>query len=143
MNSAALEQDDISGYYDKALQILFVTYRGILTPASTAVVYSWLNGLIEAHGIREARGSVFDFRMVTNFAVGNLSATQTHSYRLNNEIDLSNHPVALLVHNIYQRAMVKAALNVTPQQERKRIVHTLEGALSFIEHWHEQLIQKS
>jgi hypothetical protein len=143
MSIAALEQDSVSGYYDEEQQIVHVTYRGILTPTITAGVYAWISSLSETFDIEHVRGSVYDFRAVTNFAIGNLAATQAHSYRLNEEIDLRNHPVALLVHNIYQRAMVKAALNLTPQQERKRLVHSMEGALSFIEHWHEQLIHKS
>jgi hypothetical protein len=139
MNIANLEQDNVTGYYDEEKRILFVTYRGTLTPAATAAVYTWIGCLLNVYGVAHARGSIYDFREVTNFMVGNLTAAQNQSYQLNEQFDLRAHPVALLVNNIYQRAMVKAALNVTPQQDRKRLVHSMEGALAFIEQWHEQL----
>ncbi len=133
-----LELDAVSGVYDTEHQILCVTYRGYVTADITNRVYTWMKRLIEAHGLSSVQGSIFDFREVTNFVVGNLSATQINSHQLNNQYDLGNHPVALLVSSIYQRAMVKATLNVTPQQERKRLVHSLEGAWAFIQDWHTQ-----
>jgi hypothetical protein len=138
MEPERLELEQVSGSYDEERQILNVTYRGAVTADVTRQVYAWIQRLITAYGLTTATGTVFDFREVTSFVVGNLTAIQYNSYQLNNLVDLHDHPVALLVSNIYQRAMVKAALNVTPQQQRKRIVHTLEGAWAFIEDWHTQ-----
>ena len=138
MKPERLELEQVSGGYDEEHQLLYVAYRGAVTAEVTTQVYAWARQLIADYGLGAARGTIFDFREVTNFVIGNLTATQYNSYQLNNLEDLQEHPVALLVNNIYQRAMVKAALNVTPQQERKRIVHTLEGAWAFIDDWHTQ-----
>lgn len=137
MEPQPLELEQVSGAYDPKNRILYVQYRGHITSEITTQVYAWISALISTYGLTQVRGSIFDFREVTNFVVGNLSTTQHQSYLLNSQVDLSDHPVALLVNNIYQRAMVKAALNVTPQQERKRIVHSMEGALAFIHDWHQ------
>jgi hypothetical protein len=141
MEPERLEIEQASGNYDGEHKLLCVTYRGYVTADVTTQVYAWIRRLIEAHGLKDVHGSVFDFREVTNFVVGNLTATQSNSYHLNNKYDLSNHPVALLVNTIYQRAMVKATLNVTPQQERKQLVYSLEGAFAFIAEWHAQSAQ--
>jgi hypothetical protein len=143
MASDSLDSEQVSSSYDEQRQILCVTFRGAVTPEITSQVYKWFRQWIETYGLREVRGTILDFRKVTNFVVGNLNATETNSQRLNQDYDLRNHPVALLVYDIYQQAMVKAALNMTPQQERKRIVHTPEGAWAFITEWHEQQLQEN
>jgi hypothetical protein len=51
---------------------------------------------------------------------------------------MRHHPVALVVGSLYQRMTVKTAMNVTPQQKRKRIVESLEDALEFINQWQHQ-----
>lgn len=138
MDVERLELEQVTGYFDEDKGIVFVVYRGLLSADISAKVYGWLGKLIQTHGIGLARGSVYDFRAVTDFALGNLTTTQTRSANLNSKVDMRHHPVALVVGSLYQRMTVKTAMNVTPQQKRKRIVESLEDALEFINQWQHQ-----
>jgi hypothetical protein len=141
MEFERLELEQVSGHYDEASGILFVTYRGSITSDTTAKVYAWISRLIEnGNGVNTTRGSIFDFRDVTEFALGNLTTAQNRSESLNTKVDISNHPVALLVDTLYQRMMVKTSMYVTPQQKRKHMVETMDAALNFINTWHQQPI---
>jgi hypothetical protein len=143
MRFERLELEHVSGHYDEVSGILFVAYRGSITSDTTAKVYAWIGRLIEqGDGVDTTRGSVFDFREVTDFALGNLTTTQTRSQSLNTKFDISHHPVALIVGSLYQRMMVKTAMYVTPQQKRKQMVESMDEALNFIETWHQQPISE-
>ncbi len=117
-----------------------MTYHGLVTADVSAKVYAWIGRLIAGSNqdTSHALGSVFDFRDVKDFVLGNLTTTQTRSNTLNHKVDISNHPVALIVGSLYQRMLIKTAMQVTPQQKRKRIVESMEEALSFIDEWHSQ-----
>jgi hypothetical protein len=138
MDIERLELEQVTGYFDEETKLLITTFRGLLTADTSAKVYAWLGRLIQTYGIGLARGSVYDFREVTDFALGNLTTTQARSSSLNSKANISNHPVALIVGGLYQRMTVKTAMNVTPQQKRKRIVESMEEARAFIEEWHRQ-----
>ncbi|MFN8371794.1 MAG: hypothetical protein U0694_02810 [Anaerolineae bacterium] len=141
MELERLELEQVSGHFDEDQGILFVTYRGLVTADTSAKVYAWIGRLVQqSSDIGVARGSVYDFRAVKDFVVGSITTTQTRSQTLNTKVDISNHPVALIVGNLYQRMTVKTTMNVTPQQRRKRIVESMDEALAFINEWHQQPI---
>jgi hypothetical protein len=133
MEYPRLEDDNVSAYYDTDKLVLFVVYGEVLTPEITAKVYEWVNNTSTPIEIQESRGSIYDFRTVKHFSLGNLPTVQQKSRDLNRKDDLSHHPVALLVDNFYQESMVKTAMQMTPGQERKRIVHSMEAAHTFID----------
>jgi bifunctional ADP-heptose synthase (sugar kinase/adenylyltransferase) len=143
MEKERLELEQVSGYFDDESGILFITYRGLVTGDVSAKVYAWLGRLIQqGHDPASARGSVYDFREVKDFVMGNLTTTHTRSQSLNTKVDITNHPVALIVGNMYQRMTIKTTMNITPQQRRKRIVESMEEALAFIEEWHRNAIHE-
>jgi hypothetical protein len=143
MEKERLELEQVSGYYDDASEILFITYHGLVSGDISSKVYAWLGRLIQqGNDPTAARGSVYDFRDVKDFVLGNLTTTHTRSQSLNTKVDITNHPVALIVGNMYQRVTIKTTMNITPQQKRKRIVESMEEALAFIEEWHRDHIHE-
>lgn len=132
-----LESEQVEARYDPETKLLFVAYRGVLTPAVSAQFYRWLGQLLE-HSPEEAsqaRGSIYDFRQVTRIENSNLTSAQRQSQQMNKKADLSHHPVALIAANLYQRELLRLTMQISPQQDRKRIVSS-EEALEFIEHFH-------
>ncbi|MBZ0285132.1 MAG: hypothetical protein K8L97_30645 [Anaerolineae bacterium] len=129
-----LDTPQVKGRFDPEDGILYVSYHGVLTPDVTRAVYGWMGELIAQAGgdISLARGSVYDFRDVTDFDAHNLTSVQRQSAQVQDQANLQNHPVALVVDTMKQEQFVKLFMKLTAQEDRKRIVHSVEGALQFI-----------
>ena len=129
-----IETEHFSAHYDSDQRILFVTYRGILTPQVTAQFYQWLGKMIQSHPhlVGEALGSIFDFRQVTKFDNRNLTSAQRQSQQVNAQVDLSHHRVAMIAANMLQEQILRLELKISPQQTRKRIFRSEEEAFAFI-----------
>jgi hypothetical protein len=133
-----LETEQVTGYYEADQHILFVTYRGVLTPDVTAQVYRWLGELIQngPDPLDRVRGSIYDFRQVTTFDNRNLTSAQRQSQHLNHKVDVSNIPVALIAGSLYQEEILRVTMKITAQpahDERRRIVKSDAEALAFID----------
>jgi hypothetical protein len=128
------DTEHFSAHYDTDQRILFVTYRGVLTPQVTIQFYQWLGKMIQNRPelVAEALGSIFDFRQVTEFDHRNLTSAQRQSQQVNTQVDLSHHPVAMIVGSMLQEQILRLELKISPQQTRKRIVRSEEAALTFI-----------
>ena len=129
-----MEAEQFTAWYDDDVNILYVVYKGVLTADVTAQVYRWLGDAIRRNPaeVSRARGSIYDFRQVTGFDSRNLTSAQRQSQQLNNQVDMSNHPVALLVQTPAQETIIHVELKISPQQDRKRLVRTEEEAYNFI-----------
>jgi hypothetical protein len=136
MEYAPLELPNVHAYVDVEQQIGYVIYRGKLTQEATAQVYKWMMDLFKKYGVQIVRGGIFDFREVTEFERNNLSAVQRRSRELNTAADFSATPIALVVSTLIQEQMVRVGQQVTPQQDRKRIVRSVEEGLAFINSLH-------
>jgi hypothetical protein len=134
MERERLETDKASGYYDDEQGILFVTYRDVISPDTTAQVYAWIGRLLatEPDAVMRARGSIYDFSEVMGIDSRNLTSAQRQSQQLNTKVDMSSHPVALVVTDPLQEQLLRVTMKISPQQERKRIVRTMEEAHAFI-----------
>jgi hypothetical protein len=132
--------ESINAYFDEDRKILCVTYRGVMSPAVTAEFYQWLGSIIRDNPAKvgTARGSVYDFRNVTEFANSNISSTQRQSQHVNQQVDLQDHPVAIIAKDALQTALLSATMKITGQQDRKRIVRSEQEALAFIDAFHRQ-----
>ncbi len=130
-----IETDPFTAWYDTEEGILHVNYRGVLTPEATVQFYRWLGGIIQRNPqeVGRAKGSIYDFRGVTGFDKSNLTSAQRQSKQLNMQVDMSGHPVALLVETALQERILIVELSISPQQDRKRIVRTEAEALAFID----------
>jgi hypothetical protein len=133
-----LEIPEVTAYYDEDQRIVFVVYTETLTPEISKAVYEWANRVATSEEVARSRGSIYDFRRVQKFNLGNLTVVQQKSTQLNRKEDFSNHAVALIVDTLYQESMVKTAMQISPGQARKRIVHSMEEALAFVESFHEK-----
>lgn len=129
-----LHTDATHGFFDEETRILRIKYRGMVTAQVTRDVYAWIGRLIVASGgnIHLALGSIYDFRDVAQFDSLTLSTTQRGSQTVNREAELRYHPVALVVSTPFQREYVRLTMKVSPQEDRKKIVETMEDAEVFI-----------
>lgn len=129
-----IDTDQFSGWYDDETRILHVVYKGVLTPDTTTHMYRWLGEVIQRRpaDVVRARGSIYDFRQVTGFDSRNLTSAQRQSQQFNTRIDMTNHPVALLVDTLLQEQILRVELKISPQQDRKRLVRSEAEAFDFI-----------
>lgn len=135
-----VDNEHFSVHYDFEERLVRVRYKGQLTPATSAHFYQWLMDAIQANPqlLTEARGSIYDFRDVTELANTNMSSSQRQSRQVNDQVDLHNHPVALIAKDSVQRALLTATMRISPQQDRKRVVGNEAEAIAYIEAFHKQ-----
>ena len=135
-----LDNENVHAIYDNETKLLLVTYKGILSPQVTNEFYTWVFGIMKENPtlIMEARGSIFDFRDVKDFVNSNLSTVRKQSQTVNQNVEARNHPVALLVKTTLQERMVAVTLKLTPQNDRKKIVFSMDEAKEYITAWHKK-----
>src|SRR5688572_33400787 len=94
-----LETETIDARYDAETKLLYVVYKGILSPEVTNQFYGWLIPIMQQnpHLVTEARGSIYDFRLVKDFKSSNITTARKQSQNASQSAELKNHPVALLV----------------------------------------------
>lgn len=130
MEIKTLEAETVSARYDAENALMFITYKGVLTPQITSQAYNWMTEIMQ--DIDSLDGAVFDFREVKQFDNSNLTSAQRQSQAFNSKFDVSRIPAALVVSNAYQERMMQLSLNLSPQQDRKKIVWNIEDAVQFI-----------
>lgn len=136
-----LEKEQVSAFYDTEAKLLRVTYRGVLSPQISTEFYAWLGTAMQTNPtlILEAKGSIFDFCQVTDFVNSNLSTVRKQSQNLSQSSDdVKNHPVALVVKTALQERMVSVTMKLTPQNDRKKVVYSIEDAQKYIIEWHKK-----
>lgn len=131
----------LSIHYDSDQRIVFATYKDTLTPEISSQFYAWV-AMPKDLQLKDFRGAIFDYRQVKRFHNYNIHTTKRASQTANLKFDMSHIGVALIVQTYYQEQMIRATLALTPQQERKRIVHSDAEALAFIEEWERIYAQK-
>ena len=129
--------ENATAFVDVENLIVFCSYRNVLSTTETTAVYDWLKaGMMDWFSEEKFRGGIFDFRDVTNFGIGNMPVAKQASKEVNDLVDLSIFPVALLVKNINQEVKVRMSM-LDERTSRKRVVHSEEEALAFINSWNE------
>lgn len=126
------ETPQVVSYFDDETGIVYVIYRGVLSPDVTAQVYKWMAESVQQMDIKLVRGGIYDFREVTDFNKGNLATANRESRSFNTKVDVSSIPAALIVSTLFQEQMVKVSMQITPGQDRKRIVKSMDDAVAFI-----------
>jgi hypothetical protein len=141
MATELLESEYVTGHLDDEDGILYVTYHHSLTPSVTNRVYRWLGRIIKnaKYDISESIGSIYDFCDVDHIDLADFMNAQVQSVSLNVKIDLSKHPVALIVKSEKQEEYVRMLMGVTPQENRKRIVFSVAEGKAFIHEFQESL----
>ncbi len=130
-----LNAEKVTAYFDEENRVIRVAYNGDLDAEPAIQVYDWLLKLLQTVGVENINGSIFDFSGVTNFQDENLRTARKASRQMNMSVDTSDLPVALVVSNFYQEEVLHGAMRIKPEQVRRRIVHSMDEAISFIAHW--------
>ncbi len=138
MSHYVFETENVLAEVNPETGIVCIIYRNILNATTTMQTYAWIAKATETFSVDALRGAIFDFRQVETFDHSNLNTTRSESRRVNDELDFSHVPVALIVETAYQESFVRMSMKITPQQDRKRVVHSMDGALHFIKKWHQQ-----
>jgi hypothetical protein len=142
-NPLILNSEGASEYYDTEKNLVCVNYYGLITPIVTADVYNIGARMIEQYGLPNLRGMIADFRHVVDFDNSNLNAVRRTSGNLNMNYDMSHVAAALLVATMIQEKMVHMSMKITPQEERKRVVHSLKEAYLFVDEFHAHRLGKA
>jgi hypothetical protein len=132
MERFRVETPQLIAYFDDETGIVYVIYRGVLSPDVTAQMYKWMMESVQQLDVKDIRGGIYDFRLVTDFNKGNLATANRESRSFNVKVDVSSVPAALIVNTLFQEQMVKVSMQITPGQERKRIVKSMDDAVAFI-----------
>ena len=138
-----LNSESASVFYDETQHNLYITYYGAVAPNVTADVYATMGTIIAKYGVETLRGGIFDFRHISHFENANLTTVRRTSSNLNANYDMSHIAVPLIVGSIIQERMVMVSLKVTPQEERKRIVHSDKEAIDFINEFEAKRLSKT
>lgn len=113
--------------------IMHAMFIGELHPEVSATGYKISNEYLAKYGTEKYRGVVTDFRKVTKFPNANTTVTRNQSKRINQKVDLSGFPIALLVDTLMQEQFVWMVAKVNGTAHRSQIVRTLEDAFVFID----------
>jgi len=138
-NFENLEQDQVTASYDPDQRIARIHYTGILGSDASHAAYQWLDELIQAIGIENIHGEIFDFTEVTQFQPDNLIDARKNSRKLNLRVDIHSTPVAMIVRDEVQKEILRGPMRNVPENKRKRIVHSEDEAFAFFEEWHSDL----
>jgi hypothetical protein len=145
MPAYTLETDTISARYDANEKVLYVVYRGIMTPDVTTTYYAWALELVKSDPtlLRTAYGSVYDFRQVKQFAASNIGTAVQQSQQANTQFDVSHIPIALLTETPLQTEWVRLTNQLMPGQDHKQLVKSIEEAHVFFKEFHAKRAQEA
>jgi hypothetical protein len=145
MPAYRLETETISARYDFNDKVLYVVYRGIMTPDVTTTFYAWAIELVKSDPtvLHTVYGSVYDFREVKQFTASNIGTAMQQSQQANIQMDISHVPIALLTETPLQTEWVRLTNQLMPGQERKRLVKSIEEAHAFFEEFHAKRAQEA
>ncbi len=132
-----LDTKNAKGFVDPELRLVYQSYHDIVTPDVTRVMYQWIGNGMHWFNVNAFRGSIFDFREVTQFTVGNNPVAIKSSKSINENLDTTIYPVVMVVDSIQQEIKVRLSLMGEPAA-RKFICRTNETALEFINEWNKQ-----
>jgi|GEM_PF-514733 len=136
MSISPLAMEKASARYDDEAKIAFIKYSGVLSAEESTAVYDWLADLVEAIGLDEIYGEVFDFREVTEFAPDNLMQARRNSRRYNMRNNVRRLPVAMIVSNFYQEEILRGPMQNVEENKRKAVVREMDDAVAFLREWH-------
>ena len=138
MAIASLKSEKVSAEFVDDSKIAFIKYSGVLTAEESTTVYNWLADLVEAVGLDNIYGEVFDFREVTEFAPDNLMEARRNSRRYNMRNRVRDLPVAMIISSFFQEEILRGPMQNVEENKRKTVVWEMEDAINFLDEWHAQ-----
>ncbi len=139
MKMQPLILQQVSAHFDEESNIAFIRYSGILGADESNAAYRWLAVLLEAVGVENVYGEIFDFTAVKQFQPENLVDAKKNSRKLNLRVNIHETPVAMVVRDAVQEEILRGPMRNVPENKRKRIVYSEEEALAFFKEWHADL----
>jgi hypothetical protein len=134
MTIETLNTRSVSACYDARLRLMLLVYRGSVTSAATIQAYQWRAEVFQQVGVEHIRGSINDFRAVTQFATANLLTLQAQTSHLGQLVDMNKHAAALVA-TPEQDSEIERSLDMTLGHDRKRLVRDYDGAVAFLNAW--------
>lgn len=138
MAIAPLNLEKVSAEYASDSKIAFIKYTGTLTADDSTTVYDWLADLVEAVGLENIYGEIFDFREVTEFAPDNLMEARRNSRRYNMRNRVRHLPVSMIISSFFQEEILRGPMQNVEENKRKAIVWEMDDAVNFLHEWHAQ-----
>lgn len=132
-----LQTPNAQAFIDPVTRLVYCKYENVVTPVETNAVYDWILAGINDFHVPDFRGTIFDFREVTSFEIGNTPIAVRASSSVNTAYDLSMYPVALVVRTLRQEVKVRTSL-MGNDGARKYVAHSQDNALAFINEWNYQ-----
>ncbi|MEO1291104.1 MAG: hypothetical protein AAFV93_25500, partial [Chloroflexota bacterium] len=127
-----LQMEQAHATYDTDSKIAFIKYSGVLSAKESTAVYDWLSDLVEAVGLDEIYGEVFDFRDVTEFAPDNLMQARRNSRRHNMRNNVRGLPVSMVISSFFQEEILRGPMQNVEENKRKAIVWSMKDAVAFL-----------
>jgi len=129
---------NLTAIVDEGTRLVCYKYGTEITIEDIVAVYARIKADMEA-GFKEDRfrGGIMDFREVKKFPLGNTLTVNQESTKVQNVVDLSVVPVALIVSNVQQEVKIRMTM-MGSGAHRKCVVYSEQDALAFINEWNIQ-----
>lgn len=133
-----LKLNNVTVYVDLKTRLAIYEYRNVVNIETTEAVYKWMSeGMSTWFDVADFRASIFDFRQVTHFEIGNTPVAIRASQAANEITDLARFPVALIVSTLRQEVKVRTTM-MGGDGARKYVSRSEDQALAFINEWNGQ-----
>ena len=120
---------------DLDTRLTLFEYRHVLDMRATNEVYKWTAyGIATWFHTADFRASIYDFRQVEYFEIGNTPIAIRASQEVNRLTDLSKYPIVLLVNTLKQEVRVRTTA-MGGDGARKYVTRNTSDALNFINEW--------
>ncbi len=129
---------NVTIYVDLPTRLIIYEYRNVVNTEVTKAAYAWAGaGMSSWFEPDDFRASIYDFRQVSDFAIGNTPVAIRASQNINTITSLTTFPVALIVSNLRQEVKVRTTM-MGPDGARKYIAKSPQTALEFVNEWNVQ-----
>ncbi|MEM9776046.1 MAG: hypothetical protein AAF902_15825 [Chloroflexota bacterium] len=129
-----LVMENATAYIDPETHLIVYTYRNVLSEVETIASFNWIQSHLYI-GSDNVRGTIFDFRDVKTFALGETVVAKEKNEDSNNIDGIHLIPVTYIVTNVKQEIKIRMSRMIGSNAPRRTVVHSQEQSLEFINEW--------
>ncbi|MFZ4825742.1 MAG: hypothetical protein ACOYLB_00160 [Phototrophicaceae bacterium] len=128
--------ESVTARFDGETHVAYVIYLGSIGADASTAAYKWLQDLLDTIGVESLYGEIWDFSKVTQFLPDNLIDARKNSRKFNLVTqNIERIPVAMVVRDYIQEEILRGPMRNVEENKRKRICHSNDEALRFIQQW--------